>query len=260
MMHFITCHKNKIQTAIALLFWLVVWQLASIAVGYSFLLSSPLTVLKALFAFFSERAFWLSVLGSLTRIGSGFLLGVSCGIFLAMVAAKLQIIKILLSPFMLTIKSIPVASFTVLAILWLKNSSNLAVLMSFMMVLPLIYTSVLNGISLRDAKLAQMAKVFKIPPIRKIIYIDICQVLPHFVASCSVALGLCWKSGVAAEVIGITQNSIGGEIYNAKLLFSTQDVLAWTIVIIAISFAFEKIFMAILKQVSRFIKEGDKVI
>lgn len=260
MMSFITKNKQKTQLLFAALFWLFIWQIASMLVGYSFLLSSPLQVLKALFRLTGERAFWHNISGSIMRICLGFGLSVLCGVIFAILSYKISLIKILLSPFMLTIKSMPVASFTVLALLWLTNSSNLAVLISFAMTLPVIYVNTLTGIQQRDKSLAQMAKVFRISALRRLIYIDLPQIIPYFYSAFLVSVGLAWKSGIAAEVIGITKNSIGGAIYDAKLILSTEDVLAYTIIIILLSFIIEKLISLLLNFAIRCISKGEHII
>lgn len=260
MISFITKNKQKLQLLFAALFWLLIWQIASMLVGYSFLLSSPMQVLKALFRLTGERAFWHNITGSILRICMGFGLSVLCGIALAVLSYKISLIKILLSPFMLTIKSMPVASFTVLALLWLNNSSNLAVLISFAMTLPVIYVNVLTGIQQRDEGLAQMAKIFRIGAVRRLIYIDMPQVIPYFSSAFLISTGLAWKSGVAAEVIGITKNSIGGAIYDAKLVLSTEDVLAYTIVIILLSYIIEKLISLLLNFCIRCISKGERIV
>ena len=60
------------------------------------------------------------------------------------------------------------------------------------------------------------------------------------------ALGLCWKAGVAAEVIGIPDGSIGEHLYQAKVYLDTPDLFAWTVVIIVISLLFEKVFLGVI--------------
>ena len=116
------------------------------------------------------------------------------------------------------------------------------------MVLPVIYTNVLGGIRSTDDKLLEMARVFNIPVWKRIRYIYVSQVLPFFRSACSVALGLCWKSGIAAEVIGIPKGSIGEKLYNAKIYLDTPDLFAWTLVIVLISLAFERLFLAVLNR------------
>ena len=133
---------------------------------------------------------------------------------------------------MLAIKTIPVASFIIFVLIWF-SSQNLAVLISFLMVLPVIYTNVLDGIRATDPQLLEMAQVFQIPTARKIRYLYVPQVMPFFQSGCSVALGLCWKSGIAAEVIGMPQGSIGEKLQQAKVYLDTPDLFAWTLVIIS---------------------------
>jgi NitT/TauT family transport system permease protein len=76
-------------------------------------------------------------------------------------------------------------------------------------------------------------------------------VLPAFRQGCSVALGICWKSGVAAEVIGLPDGSIGDALYRAKITLATGELFAWTLVIIALSAVFERLFLAALDAAAR---------
>ena len=70
------------------------------------------------------------------------------------------------------------------------------------------------------------------------------------------ALGICWKSGVAAEVIGLPDGSIGDALYRAKITLSTGELFAWTFVIILLSAGFEKLLLALLdKAVARVLGE-----
>ena len=184
--------------------------------------------------------FWQAVGFSLIRIAGGFFCAVIAGVIFAGLSARWQWFGQLLSPAILTIKAIPVASFIILVLIWI-SSKNLSILISFLMVLPIIYTNVLDGIGAVDKNLLEMAEVFQVPAGRRLRYIYISQVLPFFRSGCSIALGLCWKSGIAAEVIGIPDHSIGEHLYNAKVYLDTPDLFAWTLVIVLISIAFEKI-------------------
>lgn len=119
------------------------------------------------------------------------------------------------------------------------------------MVLPVIYANVLGGIEATDQKLLEMAQVFQIPVNRQIRYLYVPQVMPFFQSGCAVALGLCWKAGVAAEVIGMPQGSIGEKLQQAKVYLDTPDLFAWTLVIVLISLSFEKAFLALLRKAVR---------
>jgi NitT/TauT family transport system permease protein len=151
---------------------------------------------------------------------------------------------------MTVMKAVPVASFIILALLWV-NKKNLSVLASFIMVLPLIYTSVAQGLQAADEKLLQMAKVFHLKGFKKMVSIYIPAVLPFIISGVSVGIGFCWKSGIAAEVIGIPSGSIGERLYEAKLYLMTKELFAWTIVIIIISILFEKVVMYLLRRLQK---------
>lgn len=233
--------KGKIRLW-AVLAWLLIWQLASMWIGQEILLVSPVTVVITLIRLAGGAQFWLSVSSSMLRIIGGFLLAVVLGAALAGLSAASGRLREFLLPFVATVKSIPVASFVILVLIWV-SSRNLSVLISFLMVFPVIYTNVLDGISQTDRGLLEMAEVFGIPFGRRLRTIYVSQVLPYFRTGCSLALGLCWKAGVAAEVIGIPQNSIGENLYNAKIYLDTPALFAWTLVIICISVLFEKGFL-----------------
>ena len=199
-------------------------------------------MVKALLELVRDSSFWASIFSSFARISLGFLGAFVLSILLGCLAYAFPLIRELLEPVMLLIKSVPVASFVILALIWI-GSHNLAVFTSFLVVVPMIYVNTLSGLEHTDRKLLEMARVFEIPFGRQIRSIYVSQVLPYFRAGCSLALGLCWKAGVAAEVIGIPQNSIGENLYNAKIYLDTPALFAWTLVIICISVLFEKGFL-----------------
>lgn len=208
---------------------------------------SPGVVVVRLFELAATAEFWRSVLFSFARIVSGFLLAGVAGVLLAALAARFRRVGELLVPVILAIKATPVASIIILILIWV-SSRNLSVLISFLMVLPVIYTNVLDGIRDTDKGLLEMAELFQIPVRKRILYIYISQVLPFFRSACSVALGMCWKAGVAAEVIGVPDGSIGEKLYKAKIYLNTSDLFAWTLTIIVISVIFEYVFMLIIRR------------
>lgn len=237
---------GRLAGALAVCFWLCVWQLASAALGQRLLLAGPLEVCRALAALLPTAAFWRRVGYSAARIIGGFLLALLAGTLCAVPAAVCRWAEVLLRPPMRAVKTVPVASFIILALLWLRGTGGLAVFISFLMVLPVVYENVLAGIRAADGALLEMAAVFRVPAARRVRFLYVPAVLPYFRSACAVGLGLCWKSGVAAEVIGISGGSIGEALYNAKLFFATDELLAWTAVIVLLSLAFERLFLRLL--------------
>lgn len=239
---------NKfIRRSFAILFWVMLWQIVSNVVGKELLIASPYSVVKSIIKLCGEGSFWNSLWFTFIRISFGFILAMILGVFMAVVSGKSILIKEALGIPMSIIKSVPVASFIIIALIWI-SSKNLSIFISFLMVLPIFYTNTLKGIECVDKQLLQMSEVFKIGAIKKIRYIYIPQIMPYFISSATVSLGLCWKAGIAAEVIGIPTGSIGEQLYQSKIFLNTSELFAWTVVIIIISVIFEKAFMLMVRK------------
>ena len=192
---------------LAVLFWIAVWQIASMWLGQEILLASPVSVIRRLFELIFTGDFWHSAGFSFGRIVLGFSMALILGILLAVLAFLFRTVEILVNPVLTAVKSTPVASFIILCLIWIP-SRNLSVFISFLMVLPVIYTNILEGIRQTDRQILEMAKVFQVSMGRQIRYIYVSQILPYFVSACRLSLGMCWKAGVAAEVIGVHKGSI----------------------------------------------------
>ena len=237
------------------LVWLLLWQLGAMALNQKILLVSPVQVVARLWQLLPQGEFWSAVGFSFLRITLGFLLACVVGTALGVLASRFRVVRDLCAPLMATVKSIPVASFIILVLVWVP-SRNLSVVISFLMVAPIVYQNVLGGISNMDHKLTEMADVFQVPFARRLRYLYLPQVAPFFRSACAVGLGLCWKSGVAAEVIGLPDGSIGERLYEAKVYLNTPDLFAWTVVIVLVSLVFEKLFLFLLDRLVARLERG----
>ncbi len=233
------------KRAVIIFLWLLAWQAASLAVDNSIILVGPLEVIRALWSQAAMPGFWKTIVFSFGKISLGFLLAFGTGILAGGAACRFPLLKDFLEPLMSLMKSVPVASFVILALIWV-GSKNLSVFIAFLVVFPIIYINTMAGFTSTDPKLLEMARVFHMQGRKKLFYIYRPALLPYLISGCRVALGMAWKSGVAAEVIGVPNYSIGEKLYMAKIYLSTADLFAWTLVIIAISAFFEKFFLWLL--------------
>ena len=232
--------KIYVKKFIILLFWLGVWQILAMCVDNVLLVVTPLQALRALLIQAGQAEFWRSAFGSMWRIALGFLLGAVLALFLAAVSYRYKITEEVLRPFMVFCKAVPVAVFAVLILIW-WGSSMLAVAICFLVVFPNIYLNTLEGLKSADRGLLEMAEVFRLPYGTRFFYIYRPALKPFLLSAFQLSLGMCWKSGVAAEVIGTPDHSIGGALYLAKIYLDTADLFAWTVVIVVLSVLFEKI-------------------
>lgn len=241
---------KPVRIALVAVFWLTVWHIAARAIDSSILLVGPLEVILRLADLLPTVSFWATVARSFGRIALGFSAALVAGVVLAVVAAGVGILDELLTPLVKAIRSVPVFSFIILVLIW-ADSAGLAAVVSFLMVMPIVYTDVREGITHRDAQLLEMAQVFDVPLVRRLLAIDVPGVWPYFLAANKVGLGLAWKSGISGEVIGLPSGTIGERMYQAKLFLSTADLFAWTLVVIILSFAVERAVLWLLGRVER---------
>ena len=197
-------------------------------------LATPVQTLAALARIAPTAEFWQRIAFSALRILAGFLLAVAGGLVLGAAGARWRRVRIFVEPVMQLIRAMPVASFVILALLWVRGE-NLSVVVSFTHVLPVVYAGVLAGIADTDPQLLEMARVYRLPLGARLRYIWLPGVFPSFSESCIAAMGMCWKSGVSAEVIGLPDHSVGDALYRAKITLSTPEVFAWTLVIVLLS-------------------------
>lgn len=231
-------------------FWLLVWQLASMFIDSSVLLPDPASTLRRLCEMVRGAELWTAVGFSLLRILLGFAVGMIAGCALGAVTAAFPALRELFRPLMTIIKSTPVASFIILALVLIPSGSvpSFTVLL---MVVPVFWTNVYTGAEQTDRSLLEMAQVFRLSRAEKLRSIYIPSIMPYFTGALTSGIGLAWKAGIAAEVICVTRDSIGKGLYQSKIYMITEDLFAWTAVVIILSLILENALVALINTITR---------
>ena len=245
--------RKILRTLAVLLFWLLVWAIAAAAVGQELLLPSPARVAQELIRLARTGDFWLTISRSVLRVLTGILSAVVLGVGLAFLTHRSAVMEALFSPVMTLVKSTPVASFIILALVWLGRSA-VPVFISALMVLPVVWANVSAGLKGIDPRLLELAQVYRLPRGRVLRRITWPSVLPHLRAALRSALGLGWKAGIAAEVLTVPPYSIGKRIYEAKLYLETTELFAWTAAVILVSLLIENLLLRLTDSFGR--KDG----
>ena len=241
--------KENVRMALIVLFWLVLWEIADRVIDNRIILVGPTHILMALAEQVGQSDFWVTCEASFLRIAVGFVLSFIGGFVLALVCYRYKLIRDFLEPIMIMLKTVPMISFVIMLLIWVGNQA-LTIYLSFLIVLPIIYTNTLQGLQSVDVQLLVMAQVFHMAPWKKFMFIYRPAFMPFVLSASKLALGMSWKSGIMAEVIGTPKPSIGREMYAAKTYLQTSNLFAWTIVVVILSVLFETLFMAILKKLS----------
>ncbi|OUQ58442.1 hypothetical protein B5E58_07435 [Tyzzerella sp. An114] len=254
-----TIFQNKRFIKISVIFiWILIWQLIYKAVGKEILIVSPFDMFMNLYEKLFKADFWITCFYSVSRILKGYFLGIFLGVITAFISYKAKWFYYFVYPFFSVIKSTPVASFIILALVWIKTD-NVPVFIVFIMVMPIVWTNIYEGLIKTDKELIETAFIFEFNIFKKLKYIYIPNLIPYISAACTVSAGLAWKSGIAAEVISSPKISIGSAIYDSKVYLETLELFTWTFTVIIISIILEKIIVYLIKKIfERNLKNNDR--
>ena len=228
-------------------FWVAVWALLSLWVNKELFLPSPWVVAETLWHLLPTAEFWKTVGLSLLRVLIGYLPGVFLGVVGGILTAKIKVLDFLFSPLLTVVRSTPVASFIMLTLVFLGRDTVPSFIV-FLMVLPILWASVAEGVKTVDVGLKEVCNVYGLSFWRKMQILYLPHGMPYFSAGAMTALGLAWKAGIAAEVLCTPKGSIGKMVYDAKVYLESAQVFAWTLVVVLLSLLLEMLLRFVLER------------
>lgn len=231
----------------AALLWLVLWQLASMAFGRYFVLPSPVQTFRTLLGLCAQPLFWRSCGVTLLRVALGLAWAVLLGFACAYLAYRSPAARDILNVPASAIKSVPVMSVILIALLCLKSAA-VPVFVCFLMCFPVMYTNILQGFESVPAEYRELAKVYRLNGSRYFAKIMIPASMGYIKAGLLLCCGLSWKSTVAAEVLSSPRVSMGYHLLSAKMYLNGAELFAWTAGIVLLSICFEKCVRALLRR------------
>lgn len=230
----------------AIIVAILLWQLLAMKLDQKLLLATPVDVAKTLGVLVKSQEFYSAIAYSMGRILLGLLIGAAVGTACALLAGRWHFMEVLFWPYFSAMKATPVASIVILCLVWLSGR-RLSVFIVFLVVTPVIYTNILAGIKNLDPKMKDMARVFGINGLRRLLYVYLPELKTYIIAAFALATGMAFKAGIAAEVIGTPGGSVGKMLYNAKVYLETPELFAWTLVIIVLSVVVEQVILGLVK-------------
>lgn len=244
------CKCRKLLTGIAVaLFWLAVWAFGAFLANRSLMmpLPYPWDVAISLWRLLGDGVFWTDVGISLLRILTGYITAVVTGVLLAMLTTRFRLMDALFAPILSVIRAAPVASFIFLAFLWIA-ADWMPIFISFLMVVPLVWENVRQGIRSTDRSLLEMAQVFRLSRNKRFSNVWLPSVRPYLRVALTTGFGFAWKSGIAAEIICTTGNSIGAQISTAKSTLDYAAVFACTAIVVLLSVVLEYLLRRVIRR------------
>ena len=191
-------------------------------------------------------SYWQAVWNSTLRVLGGFSTGALAGIGLAVSAEKREGLRWILSPFVNVIKAIPVASFVVILLIWVGNR-NASLFICFFVSFPIFYLNTLAGLGATPRELSEVARLYRLSRHTRIRALYLPVLAPFLESALSLSVGVSFKAGAAAELIGQPLLSFGNGLYRAKIYLETGEVFAWTLSIVLFAMLAEKLLSLLLR-------------
>lgn len=241
--------KNTLYTVISVIFWIAIWQILAMIVKLEVILPSPVSTIKALIALSGDVEFWKSCFFSVIRILTGLFMGAIFAVILAYITYTSKLAYAIFSPILTVIKATPIASFIILALIWIGREF-VPSFITFLIVLPIIWSTVHHSISNVDVKLKEITEVYNFTTKEKLRHLYFPSVFSAFISAFMTSIGIAWKAGVAAEVLCTPKFSIGTSIFESKKYIETPSLFAWTATVIILSLIIEKLLYKALTLIA----------
>lgn len=225
---------------LAWIIFMFTWTIIALLVNNGLYLPSPWETLLALKGILVQKQTYLILGLSTLRVTLGLVLALTIGSFLGLLGGFNRTVSILLTPLESLLKSVPVVSFIMLALLWI-GSRGVPIFISFLMTMPIFWSAVEASVKQADPKLLEMMDVFSLGFYKKLKYFYLPWAAGYLKLAIRQAVGLAWKAAVAAEVLSNTPLSLGRKIQESKVYLETADLFAWTLLLLLFSFLMERL-------------------
>ena len=211
----------------------VIWELV-VWLGYSNgrLVPPPTRIFATVMELAKSGELSRHIIATVSRVAAGFGLGVAAGTILGAVSGYWGLARQLLDPTVQALRAIPSIAWVPLFILWLGIFETSKIALIAVGVFFPVYLGVMGAILSVDRKIVEVGRTFRLSGLAMIRRILLPAVLPAYVVSLRVGLGLGWMFVVAAEFMGASEG-LGYLLIDGQQLGKPAQIVA-AIVIFAI--------------------------
>lgn len=244
----ISITKNKSITILSVLFLLGLWKAGSMIVSSELILPSPEKTAIAVGKLFINEEFVRIIGSTILRGLTGFFISFVLAIILGIAAGINENFYAFLQPILVTIRSTPVISFILLALIWF-DVNQVPVFIALLTMFPFICTNIIDGIRNVNSKLLVLAKVYRVKTKNIIKDIYLPAISPFIFSGVSSAMGFGWRAIIIGEVLSQPRYGIGTFMQNAQTYLLVDKVIAWTLIAILLSYIFDHLIRSLEKKI-----------
>ena len=238
--------NNKAPKVILALVFLIVWQ--GLSLLYSpMILPSPLEVLYGFKRITLDLSFTKDLVLTIFRGLSGYSLGLLIGTIIGVLMGNNLVAVIYFQPIIQTLQAIPRVSWILLAMIWFPLNSSVVIFIITITVFPLIAANIYEGMQTISSELLEMSMMYKVSKLYIVKDLYLPSISPFILAAAKIAAGITWKSILMAELLTVN-SGIGYGMAFSKMSLATDEIIAYTLIILFISYLHQKIISLITKK------------
>lgn len=246
---FIT-NKKLFTGIISVIIMMLLWEWVSIRIGSEHILPGPLVTLQAVFNLFIDSEFLMIIWNTLLRGMMGFAIAIVSGVVLGIIAGLYPTFDSFMRPWIVVMRSVPVVSFILLALIWF-TSASVPVFIGILTMFPMIYTNIIEGMRNVDVKLIDMARFYKVSTKRIITDVYAPAIAPYVTSGISSAIGIGWRAIIIGEVLSQPEYGIGTSMHSAQSFLNVDVLIAWTFIAVIMSYLFEHVLRLFERKMIR---------
>jgi NitT/TauT family transport system permease protein len=232
--------KNHRIQIFAVCFLLLAWKCIALLLANEHILPSPEKVFLQVARLFLSAHFYLDLGYTIMRGLAGFIISLALALIIGIPTALNHTLYALINPLIVAIRSTPVISFILLALIWF-GPDNVPVFIAMLTMFPLICSGVISGIRDVNPQFIEMSELYNITGSRLIREVYMPSTLPFLFNGISNAMGFGWRAVIIGEVLSQPLFGIGSEMQKAQAYLMVPDLIAWTMIAIVVASVFETI-------------------
>lgn len=232
--------KRIVLTCLSILLIPVAWQLLSWQMAQPQLIPSFPDLIRALLRLVYSPGFLVSIGTTCLRACVGLLLSLAAASITAFLLNRSEAIRFLFMPWLSLLRSVPVISFILLALIFL-NPEMIPLLIAFLTMYPLLTENLLKGLMNRRDSWKMLARQFHLNAWNRLFQINYPQLKPYLFSGLASAVGFGWRAIIMGEVLSQCVDGIGKRMKEAQVFIDVPELIAWTLVAIVLSWLTDKL-------------------
>ncbi len=240
--------KNSWYSLAGGILLILIWEIIALTVGSRNILPGPWFTFKTLTVLVSDPSFYRSLIITILRGLIGFSFAMIISLLIGIPSGLNKKVESFFSPFLVTIRSTPVISIILLAIIWLRVD-HVPVFIGFLTMFPILTTNLSAGIKEVDKGLIEMSRIYRVKTWRIFLDVFVPSLYPFLISGLLTAVGFGWRAVIIGEVLSQPKFGIGSMMQDAQSYLLVAELISWTLVAVLIGFIFEKSIGLIEKRV-----------